>query len=48
MFERPTGSITDAAPNGANERRTSDYSTNITAGCTTIEGVPVGQRRSGF
>ena len=30
----------DTAPNGANQRRTSDYCTNAAAARTTAEGVP--------
>ena len=36
----PTGSMPDAAPNGANQRRTTIHCTNSTAVCTTSDGVP--------
>ena len=42
---RTTGSIADAAPNGANQRQTTVHCTNATAACTTIEGVPEGPLR---
>jgi hypothetical protein len=41
LLELPTRfSVADAAPNGANQRRTRNHSTNVTAACTTDKGVP--------
>jgi hypothetical protein len=39
MFDRPTSIMPDAAPNGANQRRTTSHCTNGTAACTTSECV---------
>jgi hypothetical protein len=41
----PRGHMPNAAPNGANKRRTTVHSTNGTATCTIIAGVPEGRVR---